>query len=97
MAKQPALYILASKRNGTLYIGITSNLIQRIWQHRNNHVEGFSQRYNVHQLVYFELHQNMQQAIVREKKVKKWNRKWKLKLIEKDNPEWADLWNQIIQ
>ena len=97
MAKQPALYILASKRNGTLYIGITSNLIQRIWQHRNNHVEGFSQRYNVHQLVYFELHQNMQQAIIREKQVKKWNRKWKLKLIEKDNPEWADLWNQIIQ
>ena len=97
MAKQPALYILASKRNGTLYAGVTSNLIQRVWQHRNNQGEGFSQCYNVHKLAYFELHQNMEQAILREKQLKKWNRKWKLRLIEKDNPEWADLWNQICQ
>ncbi|HEB27166.1 MAG TPA: GIY-YIG nuclease family protein [Porticoccus sp.] len=97
MAKQPASYILGSKRNGTLYIGVTSNLIQRIWQHRNNQAEGFSQRDNVHKLVYFELHQNMEQAILREKQLKKWNRKWNLRLIEKDNPEWADLWNQICQ
>lgn len=97
MAKQPAVYILSSKRNGTLYIGVTSNLVQRIWQHRNNQVESFSQRYNVHWLVYFELHQEMEQAILREKQIKKWNRRWKLRLIEKDNPEWADLWGQIIQ
>ena len=97
MAKQPALYILASKRNGTLYIGVTSNLIQRIWQHRNNQTAGFSQRYHVHQLVYFEIHQDMAQAITREKQLKKWNRKWKLRLIQKNNPEWTDLWDQIVQ
>jgi putative endonuclease len=97
MAKQPALYILASKRNGTLYVGVTSNLVQRIWQHRHNQVEGFSQRYNLHQLVYFELHQTMVEAIVREKQIKKWNRSWKLRLIEKNNPEWTDLWHGIIQ
>ena len=97
MAKQPALYILASERNGTLYIGVTSNLVQRIWQHRNNQAAGFSQRYHVHLLVYFELHQDMAQAITREKQIKKWNQKWKLRLIQKLNPEWIDLWEQIIQ
>jgi len=97
MAKQPALYIQASKRNGTLYVGVTSKLVQRVWQHRNNQREGFSQRYNVHRLVYFELHQCMEQAITREKQIKKWNRKWKLGLIQKNNPEWIDLWEEIIQ
>ena len=97
MAKQPALYILTSKRNGTLYVGVTSNLVRRIWQHRNNQAEGFSQRYNVHQLVHFELHQCMEQAITRGKQIKKWNRKWKLRLVQKDNPEWIDLWEEIIQ
>ena len=96
MAKQPAIYILASQRNGTLYVGVTSNLIQRIWQHRNHQVEGFSQRYSVHRLVYFELHQEMLQAISREKQLKKWNRQWKLRLIENKNPEWLDLWDHII-
>ena len=95
MAKQPALYILASKRNGTLYIGVTSNLVQRIWQHRNDQAAGFSQRYHVHQLVYFELHSDMEQAITREKRIKKWNRKWKLRLTQERNPQWIDLWEQI--
>ena len=97
MAKQPALYILASKRNGTLYIGVTSNLIQRIWQHRNNQTEGFSQRYNVHRLVYFELHQNMEQAILREKQLKKWRREKKVNLIESENSSWKDLYYELFE
>jgi putative endonuclease len=97
MAKQYTVYILASKRNGTLYIGVTSNLVQRIWQHRNKLIDSFSKKYNVTQLVYFEQHQDIEQAIIREKQLKKWNRKWKLNLIEKDNPEWIDLWDQVIQ
>ncbi len=97
MAKQTAVYILASKRNGTLYTGVTSNLVQRIWQHRNNQMPGFSQHYHVHQLVYFELHQSMEQAITREKQIKKWNRKWKLRLIQERNPEWINLWEEIVQ
>jgi len=97
MTNQPAVYLLASKRNGTLYIGVTSNLMQRTWQHRNNEVEGFTQKYNVHQLVYFELYDQMEQAISREKQLKKWNRRWKIKLIEERNPYWHDLWEEIIQ
>ncbi len=97
MAKQNAVYILTSKRNSTLYIGVTSNLVQRIWQHRNKQTDGFSQKHNVKQLVYFELHQKIEYAILREKQLKKWNRKWKLRLIEKHNPQWIDLWEQIIQ
>ncbi|MHB9021168.1 MAG: GIY-YIG nuclease family protein [Halothiobacillus sp.] len=93
--KQPAVYILASQRNGTLYIGVTSDLIKRIWEHKNNVVEGFTQKYNVHQLVYFEQHQEMLAAITREKQLKKWNRDWKLALIEKNNPDWRDLWGDI--
>ncbi len=96
MAKQPAVYILASQRNGTLYIGVTSHLVQRIWQHRNHLADGFTHRYNVDRLVYFELCDDMEQAIVREKRLKKWNRKWKLRLIEESNPEWRDLWGDII-
>ena len=95
MAKQPAVYILASKRNGTLYIGVTSNLIQRLWQHRNDLVPGFTRQYGVHRLVFFELYEEMSDAILREKQLKKWKRTWKLKLIEADNPDWQDLW-QII-
>jgi putative endonuclease len=93
--KQPAVYILASKRNGTLYIGVTSDLPKRVWAHRNNVVDGFSKRYDVHQLVYFELHVTMENAITREKQLKKWNRAWKLRLIEENNPEWNDLWPAI--
>lgn len=94
--KQPAVYILASRRNGTLYTGVTSDLVKRIWEHRNNLVEGFTKRYGVHHLVYFELHEEMYQAIQREKQIKKWNRAWKIELIEKKNPQWRDLWPSLI-
>ena len=97
MRKQAAVYILASKRNGTLYTGVTSNLIKRIWQHRNLVVEGFSSRYSVHRLVYFELHEEMSDAIAREKRLKKWERAWKLRIIEEKNPQWLDLWDQVIE
>jgi len=93
---QPTVYVLASQRNGTLYIGVTSDLIKRIWEHKNHLVEGFTQKYNVHQLVYFEQHQDMLAAITREKQLKKWNRAWKLALIEKTNPDWRDLWPEIV-
>ena len=96
MARQIAVYILASKRNGTLYVGVTSNLVQRIWQHRNNLAEGFTQRYQVHQLVCYELYEDIRVAINRERQLKNWKRRWKLELIEKLNPDWADLWEDII-
>ena len=83
MTKQPAVYILASKRNGTLYIGVTSDLQKRTWEHKNNAIEGFTKKYGVHQLVYYELHGDMLSAITREKQMKKWNRAWKLEVIEK--------------
>ncbi len=96
MNRQPAVYILASKRNGTLYVGVTSDLVKRVWEHRNNVVEGFTSRYGVHRLVYFEMGDDMEQAILREKRIKKWNRAWKIELIEKHNPEWRDLWETIV-
>lgn len=92
MTKQPAVYILASKRNGTLYIGVTGDLVKRVWEHKNDQVEGFTRRYQVHDLVYYELHDDMAAAIIREKQIKKWNRAWKIEMIEKQNPEWKDLW-----
>jgi putative endonuclease len=95
MEKRPAVYILASQRNGTLYIGVTSDLVKRVWQHQNNTVEGFTAKYKVHRLVYFEMHDDMRSAITREKQLKKWNRAWKLELIERNNPEWEDLSSQI--
>lgn len=94
--RQPAVYILASKRNGTLYIGVTSDLRKRVWEHKNDLVEGFTKRYRVHHLVYYELHDDMVSAIEREKQMKKWNRAWKLELIEKHNPGWQDLWEGIL-
>jgi len=96
MNKQPAVYILASKKNGTLYIGVTSNLVQRIWQHKQDTIEGFSQKYQVHMLVWYELYDDMQSAIQREKQLKNWKRAWKLELIEKDNPDWLDLYDEIV-
>ena len=90
-----AVYILASRRNGTLYVGVTSDLRQRIWEHRNDLREGFTERYGVHRLVYYKLHDDMMTAITREKRLKKWNRAWKLQLIEKENPGWSGLWEQI--
>ena len=94
--KQPAVYILASDRNGTLYIGVTSDLVKRIWQHRNDLVDGFSKKYGAHNLVYFDLHAMMEDAIFREKQLKKWERRWKIELIEKNNPYWRDLYAEIL-
>ena len=93
---QPAVYILASQKNCTLYIGVTGNLVQRIWQHKNDLVEGFTKRYGIHMLVYYELHSDINSAITREKQLKKWNREWKLGLIAQNNPQWHDLWPTII-
>ena len=95
MEKNYYAYILASKRNGTLYIGITSDLIKRVWEHKNKVVEGFTQKYNVDKLVYYEQYQDPENAIRREKRLKKYNRKWKLDLIEKFNPNWKDLYDDI--
>ncbi|MGQ0546155.1 MAG: GIY-YIG nuclease family protein [Betaproteobacteria bacterium] len=94
--KQPVVYILASKPYGTLYIGVTSNLAARIEGHRSGSVEGFTKQYSVHTLVYFEVHADMYEAIQREKRLKKWNRAWKIRLIEEMNPEWKDLSAQVF-
>jgi putative endonuclease len=94
--KQPAVYILASKRNGTLYIGVTSDLAKRIWEHKNNLIEGFTNRYSVNHLVPYELHERMESAIEREKRLKEWKRILKLELIENSNPNWLDLYDNII-
>ena len=94
--KQPAVYILASRRNGTLYTGVTSNLVKRIWEHKNNQVEGFTCRYKVHLLVWYELHATMEVAIAKEKQLKHWKREWKLELIDKFNPAWRDLYADIL-
>lgn len=89
------VYILASKRNGTLYIGVTSDLKGRVWEHKNDLVEGFTKRYGVHMLVYYEVADDIRGAIVREKQLKKWNREWKLRLIEDFNPTWRDLYDEL--
>jgi putative endonuclease len=96
MSKQYYVYILASKIKGTLYIGVTSDLIKRIWQHKNKLVEGFTNKYKVNKLVYYEIHSNIESAITREKHLKKWKRKWKIQLIERFNPEWRDLYFDLI-
>jgi len=90
MEKQPCVYILANKRNGTLYVGVTSNLPKRIWEHKNKVVKGFTQKYDLSSLVWFELHETMDSAIQQEKAMKFWKRVWKLKTIEKMNPDWLD-------
>ena len=89
------VYMLASQRNGTLYVGMTNDLIRRVWEHRNNAVEGFTKRYRVHTLVWFEATEDVSAAILREKQIKKWSRRWKLELIEKENPRWLDLYDSI--
>ena len=94
--KLPCVYILASKRKGTLYLGVTSNLVQRIWQHKNDYVEGFTKRYGVHTLVWFEGHESMESAIAREKAIKEWKRVWKVELVENGNPTWRDLIDEIV-
>jgi putative endonuclease len=92
---RPCVYVLASRRNGTLYIGVTSNLAKRVWEHRTYAVAGFTRHYSVHMLVYFEFHETMENAIVREKQLKHWNRAWKLRLIERGNPQWRDLYLEL--
>ncbi len=95
MEKAFYVYILASGRNGTLYVGVTSNLIQRVWQHREGVVAGFTSKYAVKQLVWYEQHDSAESAIAREKQVKKWNREWKIEMIEEANPYWNDLYSEI--
>jgi len=93
--EQYFIYILASKRNGTLYIGVTNNLLKKVHQHKNDVSEGFTRKYGVHNLVYFETYKDIRDAITREKRMKKWKRQWKLELIEKSNPEWNDLFDSL--
>jgi putative endonuclease len=95
MKKAFCVYMLASGRNGTLYIGVTSDLVKRIWQHKEGVVEGFTKDYNVKQLVWYEQHENAESAIQREKQLKKWNREWKIRLLESGNPYWNDLYPEI--
>ena len=89
------VYILASKRNGTLYIGVTNSLLRRVYEHKNDVLEGFTKEHAVHTLVYYEAYRNINDAITREKQVKKWVRKWKIELIEKTNPHWKDLYEEL--
>jgi putative endonuclease len=96
LGKTPCVFILASRRNGTLYIGVTSDLAKRVWQHKNGEVEGFTKAYRVHDLVWYEMHETMEGAIKREKAMKKWNRAWKIALIEKSNANWKDLFNDLF-
>ncbi len=95
--KQFYVYILASARNGTLYVGVTSNLAKRIWEHKSKAVQGFTSKYGVDKLVHFEICDSAEVAIGREKALKRWNRAWKLELIEKANPEWEDLYERIVE
>ncbi|MCQ8119528.1 GIY-YIG nuclease family protein [Methylomonas rosea] len=95
MTKHPCVYLLASQRNGTLYIGVTSDLIGRVYQHRNELAEGFAKHHKIHDLVWYEPHETMESAIQREKQLKKWDRKAKIGLIEKNNPQWQDLWPEL--
>ena len=95
MTPNPCVYIVASERNGTLYIGVTSDLPRRAWEHRESLLEGFSKQYGTKRLVYYEFHESMDAAITREKQLKKWNRSWKLELIEAMNPKWDDLFDTV--
>ena len=96
MERQPCVYLLASERYGTLYTGVTSNLVKRVWEHKNNLVEGFASRYGVHTLVWYEMHDTMESAIQREKAIKNWKRAWKIKTGEALNPRWRDLYPDLI-
>ncbi len=95
MTKYYYVYILASQRNGTLYIGITSNLLKRVWQHKNEIFKGFTEKYKIDKLVYCETFESVGDALAREKQLKKWNRQWKINLIEKENPKWIDLYEEM--
>lgn len=95
MNRYSYVYLLASHRNGSLYIGVTSDLIKRVWEHRNKFVDGFSKQHNIDKLVWFEQHDSIESAIVREKQIKKWNRAWKIRMIEANNPYWHDLYLEL--
>jgi putative endonuclease len=94
--KEPCVYILASRERGTLYVGVASNLVKRVWEHKSHAVAGFTHAYDVTRLVWFERHESMREAISREKQIKDWHRSWKLELVEKSNPRWRDLYNDIL-
>ena len=94
--KQYYVYILASKKNGTLYTGVTSDLVKRVYEHKNDLVDGFTKKYQVHSLVCFEIFQDVKEAIHREKCIKQWKRAWKIELIEKNNPNWKDCYDKIV-
>ena len=94
--KASCVYILASRKNGTLYTGVTSNLVRRVWQHKNDQADGFTKAYGVHTLVWYEQHETLESAIAREKAIKEWKRAWKLELIESGNPQWRDLYDDIV-
>jgi putative endonuclease len=96
MIRQPCVYFLASKRNGTLYTGVTSDLVKRIWEHKTGVIKGFTCQYHVHMLVWFENHETMESAIQREKNIKEWKRGWKLEIIERQNSGWHDLYEKIV-
>ena len=93
--KAPCVYILASRERGTLYVGVTSNLAKRVWEHKSGLVAGFTEKYGVHKLVWFERHESMYAAIAREKQIKSWQRAWKLELVEKTNTGWQDLYRDL--
>ena len=97
MNKHYYVYILASQRYGTLYVGVTSDLVKRVWQHREGVVDGFTKKHNIKRLVWFEAHEDVIAAITREKQIKKWNRSWKIKLIQAKNPYWQDLYDELIK
>ena len=94
--KRPCVYLLANERNGTLYAGVTSDIARRAWMHKSDIAEGFAKRYAVHRLVYVEFYETMADALLREKQIKKWRRAWKLELIEKTNPQWHDLYGDLL-
>jgi len=96
MNKQYCIYILANKKNGTLYIGVTSDLVKRMWEHKNKVLEGFTKKYDVYILVHYEIYSDPENAIKREKRLKKWNREWKINLIENTNPDWEDLYPTLM-
>jgi putative endonuclease len=94
--RAPCVYILASHKKGTLYVGVTSDVVRPVWEHRSGEIAGFTEKYSVDHLAWFEMHPTMNGAIAREKQIKKWNRAWKVRLIEGENPEWRDLYPEII-
>ena len=94
--RRPCVYILASRRNGTLYVGVTGDIARRAWEHRSGAIPGFTRCYDVHVLVFVEFHETMADAMMREKRIKKWRRAWKLELIERENPQWKDLYDDLV-